>query len=478
MTKQELLDSILSIPAETQNIEFKRLWWESEKLVTKIVETIVAMANTEWWNIILWIDDPEKSNKKQLDRIYWIEENLELFDAIWREIQKIIPPIINIRPPKMIKIEKINKTIAIIFIPKAIQSFCSINNQVFQRQQKWNKRLSPQETVKLSYAKWFTKADRELVDVDFDLIKTPYFEQRKKDRKLPQEDGEILLYKMWLARKDDDWKIKLTRAAVMLFADYPTNLMETKCAIRIYKYSWTIEQFRETPNLIGKPKTIEWPVIKLIKDAQEYVLSAIENWIQIHSWFITTYKIPERAIKEAITNAVIHRDYYIKRDIEIKIFEDRIEIDSPWLLPYNITTQNIWLVRAEWYRNDLLVKHLREFEEAPNLDRNEWVQAMRSEMSNNNLYPPLFFSYPYFQDSVKVVLLNEDRWTERDKVKKYLDKNKYINNEEARKITGITQSYKMSRLLKKWADTWLIVKIETNNLKNIRYKLMNQDIIE
>lgn len=477
MTDKELLDIILNLPAESQNIEFKRLWSVWDKLVTKIIETIVAMANTEWWNIILWIDDPEKTKEKWLDKVFWIEENLEVYDEIWREIQRILPPIANLWPPKTIFIEEIGKTIAIINIPKASDSFHSINHQVFMRLQKWNKKLTPQEIIKLSYAKWFEKADKELVDVDFDLIKTPYFEQWKKDRKLPAEDAEMLLFKTWLARKNEEWKLLLTRAAVMLFAEYPTNLMDTKCSIRIYKYTWTLEKFRETPNLIWKPKTIEWPILKQIKDAQEYVLTALENWVQIHSGFITTYKIPERTVKEAITNAVIHRDYYIKRDIEIKIFEDRVEIESPGLFPCNITPQNIWYVRADGYRNDLIVKHLREFEEAPNLDRNEGVQAMRSEMHENNLYPPLFFSYPYLQDAVRVVLLNEDRWTEWDKVKKYLDENKYINNEQARRITGVTQSYKMARLFKKWINNWLIIKIESSNLKNIKYKLVNQDNI-
>jgi ATP-dependent DNA helicase RecG len=44
---------------------------------------------------------------------------------------------------------------------------------------------------------------------------------------------------------------------------------------------------------------------------------------------LTKYKIPERAIKESITNAVIHRDYHIKRDIEVRIFEDRVDVLSP-----------------------------------------------------------------------------------------------------------------------------------------------------
>jgi ATP-dependent DNA helicase RecG len=55
----------------------------------------------------------------------------------------------------------------------------------------------------------------------------------------------------------------------------------------------------------------------------------LRSGIKIPSGFTTKYLIPERAIKEAITNAVIHRDYYIKRDIELRIFEDRVEIESP-----------------------------------------------------------------------------------------------------------------------------------------------------
>lgn len=106
--------------------------------------------------------------------------------------------------------------------------------------------------------------------------------------------------------------------------------------------------------------------------------------------FVNKYIIPERAIKESITNAIIHRDYFIKRDIEVKIFEDRVEIENPGLFPYNITPTNIGRVRSDGFRNDLIVKHLREFPLPPNLDQNEGVRAMRSEMKTQNLYPPIF----------------------------------------------------------------------------------------
>jgi len=148
-----LLQSILEILVETQNIEFKRL--NGVKVVSKIIETIVAMANTDGGSIIIGVDDPEKTDKKGLDRIYGIEESLDNYDAIERELQTIIPPFSNIWKPHLIFEKSINKRVALLKIPKATEGFYSINNNVFIRQQKSNKKLTPQEVIKLSYAKGF-----------------------------------------------------------------------------------------------------------------------------------------------------------------------------------------------------------------------------------------------------------------------------------------------------------------------------------
>jgi predicted HTH transcriptional regulator len=42
---QKLIDELLSIPAESRNVEFKRLG--SSFNISKVIETIVAMANTD-----------------------------------------------------------------------------------------------------------------------------------------------------------------------------------------------------------------------------------------------------------------------------------------------------------------------------------------------------------------------------------------------------------------------------------------------
>lgn len=467
----DLLKILLEIPEETQTIEFKRL--QGKKVVSKILETIVAFANTDGGNLIIGIDDPEKTKLKGEERIFGIEENKELFDEIIHSLKNIIPSL-PLSDPLLLKHK--DKTVAFLKIPKSTEEFLSIDGKVFVRLHKSNKKLTPQEIIKLSYAKGFQKADKELVDVDFELLDTDFYEDWRKERKIEKDKIENVLYSVGLARKNKKEVLKPTRTAVMLFAKYPTNLMDTKCTIRVYKYKGTIEKFQETPNLIATPKTIDGPIIELIKKAHEYILSQLESGIEMHSGFVTKYKIPSRAVKEAITNAVIHRDYHTKRDIEVMIFEDRIEILSPGLFSYNITKSNIGKVRAEGYKNDLLVKHLREFPDPPNLDRNEGVRAMRSEMREKNLFPPLFITYPTLDDSVKVILWNEELPSEWEKVNQYLEKNKFINNEKARNITGIRQRDIMSKKLKKWTEQGLLEKIDNPAPRYIKYKLPTKDI--
>jgi ATP-dependent DNA helicase RecG len=228
---------------------------------------------------------------------------------------------------------------------------------------------------------------------------------------------------------------------------------------------------------LGTPKNINGPIVKQISDAHEFVLNLLSTGIRIPSGFITTYSIPERAVKEAITNAVIHRDYHTKRDIEVRIFENRIEIESPGLFPFNITPSNIGIERAHEYRNDLLVKHLREFPDPPNLDQNEGVRAMRKTMRTANLYPPIFWTYPHLQDSVRVILWNETAPSEWDKILAYLIKNKYITNTEARDILRTENTVKVSKRFNRWVKQGLLTKItpRTGAKRNVRYRLPNAD---
>lgn len=83
------------------------------------------------------------------------------------------------------------------------------------------------------------------------------------------------------------------------------------------------------PNLRKVPLTICGPLIEQIDDAVKAVLRELEEGLTLTgSGFKTRHVYPERVVKEAIVNAVIHRDYRLNRDIFIRIFDDRIEVES------------------------------------------------------------------------------------------------------------------------------------------------------
>lgn len=477
MTTDELIQRVLSLPSETRTSEFKRLGISRNEGVDRTLQSIVAMANTDGGIIILGVDDPQKTMHKGLDRVYGIEENLELYDELGRSVKRISPPISEIWPPKLLRVTEKDVRIGLLFIPKVVDGFRSIENKVYVRLEKGNKELNPQEIIHFAYVKGFQRADKELVEVDFSLLNTNYYDSWRRKRGIAEDRIEAVLEKTGLARKNEHGKLLPTRAAVLLFAEFPNDLLETKCTVRVFQYEGNLETLRETLNLIGTPKNIGGPVIKQISDAHEYVLTLLRSGIRVPSGFVTTYQIPERAIKESITNAVIHRDYHTKRDIEVKIFEDRVEIESPGLLPFNITPSNIGYERAFNYRNDLLVKHLREFPDPPNLDQNEGVRAIRQSMKEANLYPPIFITYPLLQDAVKIVLLNEQAPTEWDKVSSYLKENKYVNNSDVRRLLRISDTIKASRLLKRWTERGLLTRIvpRSGAKRNIRYRLPNID---
>jgi ATP-dependent DNA helicase RecG len=75
-------------------------------------------------------------------------------------------------------------------------------------------------------------------------------------------------------------------------------------------------------------------------------------------------------VKEAIVNAAIHRDYRLNRDIFIRIFDDRIEVESPGTFPGNMTPENVGHMSSK-ARNPLIAQNLREFPVVPNIDAGE-----------------------------------------------------------------------------------------------------------
>ena len=73
------------------------------------------------------------------------------------------------------------------------------------------------------------------------------------------------------------------------------------------------------------------------------------------------YEIPIEVLREALLNAIIHRDYTRNSDIKVAIYDDIVEIISPGALPNGITIEEISNGRSE-LRNKVLAYLFKELE--------------------------------------------------------------------------------------------------------------------
>ena len=76
---------------------------------------------------------------------------------------------------------------------------------------------------------------------------------------------------------------------------------------------------------------------------------------------VDRWEYPESVIREAVVNALVHRDYSVAgTDIMLSIYSDRLEIQSPGRLPNTVTPQSMKL-GMRYARNQTLVNVMRDY---------------------------------------------------------------------------------------------------------------------
>ena len=128
-----------------------------------------------------------------------------------------------------------------------------------------------------------------------------------------------------------------------------------------------------------------------ILDMVESALSFIRDQIKDHTYlgkdgrFVTTPEYPEFVWKEVIVNAATHRDYSIKgTDIQIKMFDNRMEVESPGNLPGIVRLSN--MRRVHFSRNPKIAAFLHEYDYVQEFG--EGVDRMYREMEQAGLPAP------------------------------------------------------------------------------------------
>lgn len=459
-----LVGDLLAKP-ESLTFDCKRLG-----KLDKILETIVAFANTQGGVVALGLEDPDKAAGRA--RVIGIQTH----EIHWDELQRKFRTRITEPDQLSLDCSEVGCTlhdgspgaIVIIKVRPSRRVHSIVDDGTFVRLGKSNKELTAVEINNLMYERGVVSAETQLEEIDFELLDTEYWRTYAAKRRLTRPIDQAMFH-LGLAKRDKTGVIRPLRAAVLLFAEEPSGLLGSKAAIRVFHYSGTQTSSDPNTNLLKPPITIGGPLVRQIQDARDAIIRELAGGVQYGPLgFEIVQKYPVRVIAEAVTNAVIHRDYRLPADTIVRIFADRIEIESPGLLVGPVKPSNIDRV-GSYARNSIIVQHLREFPSPPNLDAGEGVPMMFGTMHNAGLYPPLYLTRPRIdREVVRVYLRNDNRPSIWEQVSDYLDKHGEIGNAEVRQLMQSEDTLRASKMLKGWVDQGLLEVANPDAGRNVR----------
>jgi ATP-dependent DNA helicase RecG len=131
-------------------------------------------------------------------------------------------------------------------------------------------------------------------------------------------------------------------------------------------------------------------------------------------------------LHEIITNAVLHRDYHIVDDVHIRIFDNRIEVQSPGQRPTQITIENI--LGERFARNGAIVRILNKFKDPPNKDVGEGLNTAFAAMHSLGLKEPVIIQT---ENSVLVIIKYESLASPQEAIMDFLETHPSIKNMQA-----------------------------------------------
>lgn len=185
--------------------------------------------------------------------------------------------------------------------------------------------------------------------------------------------------------------LRIKRAALLLFAT-EIDKWHPRSQVRFLKVNGNSLEAGEKYNVVTDD-TVKGNIFELVIKSWEHLRSylAYKTEFGTNSQFEQKYIYPEDAVREAILNAIAHRDYSISNAIEIYIYNDRMEIKSPGPLISTLTVKNLYeLEGSHESRNSLISRVLRE----NNLMRElgEGMKRIFSLMQEQELEKPELYS--------------------------------------------------------------------------------------
>lgn len=304
------------------------------------------------------------------------------------------------------------------------------------------------QLARLKLDKGIVSFETETVDADPELVTNSTTIIAFLLSVVPTAEPQTWLTKQQLLRGD-----KPTVAAILLFSDEPQALLPKRSAIKLFRYKTTeSEGSRET--LAFDPITIEGSLYELIRKGVHHTIDIVQGVQVLGPVGLETVKYPRETIHEILTNAVLHRDYSHQTDIQVRVFDNRVEVESPGTLPGHVTPENI--LKEQLARNGALVRLINKFPDPPNKDVGEGLNTAFEAMRGMKLKDPEIVQR---ESSVLVRIKHERLASPEEAILQYLERNAQITNSTARTLTGIGSENKVKEAFYRLRDLGRIERV-------------------
>lgn len=314
---------------------------------------------------------------------------------------------------------------------------------------------------RLEYLKGVSSFETQTIDVPVDLVSESLIVTQFVMEVVPTVDAVT----PWLGKQLLIRDGKPTVAALLLFADEPQIALPKQSAVKVYRYA-TADEVGTRATLVGQPITVEGAAYDVIKESVRIAVDTVQGIRILGASGLEQISYPNVTLHEIITNAVLHRDYSIADDIHVRIFDNRVEVESPGGLPAHITPENI--LDQRYSRNGNIVRWINKFPDPPNKDVGEGLNAAFDAMKDLKLKPP---EVEDNSTSVLVRIRHERLASPEEIITDHLRTHVEITNGEVRQLTGIGSENQVKRIFQKMIKAGALEAVPGRSLRYAAYRL-------
>ena len=345
------LDGATANQLESETVEFKS--WEPggqayKRQLGRVRETTVAFANAKGGLLVLGVADGKRSRAEAIKGVGRLDAN-----RLRREIYDGTEPHILV---EVIERNESEGRILVIRVPPGIPPHTTAEGVAKIRVDKHNKPLTGANLARLVVARGGRDLTAEVLPgvglsdfgVDQMRLLRRTIEADTEQRALAALGDRALLEALGLARGDD-----VTVAGVLLIGS------RLALARLVPGHELTFLSWRENTryDLRRDMRSCFLEVLEQVQD----LLTANLRMTTVEPRGFTQLEIPDITwwvAREAVLNALVHRDYFVSQSIHLNLHQDRVEIISPGGFIGGVSDRNI-LRHPPVRRNPLLADVLQ-----------------------------------------------------------------------------------------------------------------------